>query len=189
MKHLVEEWDGTDYASFYMKHLKFMPSSFDYDLVNHERNIRAWWDEFEKTFDNFLETWDVIRQLKFDFKLLDLFVNNQYQFITPGEVTFINVSDAFNHVPYAHVAGVKFRVSRENNLIATLRDIDPNIVLHIPTRIGHFYKTNLTPAELITFGKVQDFNQWDINEFNTPPWQAKNWKSLCPLTHQVRILQ
>ncbi len=189
MKHLVEEWDGTDYASFYMKHLKFMPSSFDYDLVNHERNIRAWWDEFEKTFDNFLETWTAIRQLKFDFKLLDLFVNNEYRFITPGEVTFVNVSDAFNHVPYAHIAGVKFRVSRENNLIATLRDIDPNIILHIPTRIGHFYKPNLTQEESITFGKAGDFNQWDINEFNAPPWQEKNWKSLCPLTHQVRILQ
>jgi hypothetical protein len=189
MKHLVEEWDGKDYASFYMKHLKFMPSSFNYDLVKHEQNIRSWWAEFEKTFDNFLETWHIIRQLKFDFKLLDLFVNNDYRFITPGEITFVNVSDAFNHVPYAHIAGVKFRVSRENNLISTLREIDPNIVLHIPTRIGHSYKLNLTQDELITFGKVKDFNQWDTNEFTAPPWQKENWKSLCPLTHQVRILQ
>lgn len=189
MKALVEEWDGTDYASFYMKQLKFFPESFDYDLVNHERSIRAWWDEFEKTFDNFQETWNDVKKLKFDFKLIDLFVNNQFRFITPGESTFVNVSDAFNHVPYVPLASVKFRVSRENNLIDTLKEIDSNIVLHIPTRIGHFYKLNLANNENITSGKVADFNLWDINEFNTPPWQEKNWKSLCPLTAQVRILK
>lgn len=189
MKSLVEEWDGVDYASFYMKNLKFMPSSFDYDLNVHEHNIKQWWNEFEKNFDNFQEVWLEIKKLKFDYKLLDLFVNNEYKFITPGEVTFFNVSDAFNHVPYVHIASVKFRVSRENNLISTLRSIDENIFLHIPTRIGHSYKLNLSPTELIKFGRVKEFNQWDINEFNAPPWQEKNWKSLCPLTHQVRILQ
>ena len=189
MKTMVEEWDGTDYATFYMKQLKFMPSSFDYDLVKHEQNIRTWWEEFEKTFDNFQQTWNVIRKLKYDFKLLDFFVNNDYRFITPGEITFINVSDAFNHVPYIHYASVKFRVSRENNLISTLQKIDENIILYIPTRIGHFYKLNLSENEKKVIGKVKDFNLWDINEFNAPPWQTKNWKSLCPLSDQVKILQ
>lgn len=189
MKALVEEWDGKDYATFYMKHLKFMPSSFNYDLVNHERNIRDWWRDFEKTFDDWDQTWSNIRKLKFDFKLLDLFATNEYKFITPGEFTFVNVSDAFNHVPYVHIASVKFRVSRENNLIATLRSIDENIVLHIPTRLGCIYKKDLTDNERVTLAKVKDYNMWDINEFNTPPWQEKNWKSLCPLTSQVRILQ
>lgn len=189
MKLMVEEWDGTDYASFYMKHLKFMPSSFDYDLENYERNIKAWWDNFEKTFDNFQETWNSIKQLRFDYKLLDFFVVNKYSFITPGEVTFFNASNAFNYVPSAHYANVKFRVSRENNLIETLRKIDPNIILHMSTRIGRFYKLNLSSNEKITTGPVKDFNLWDINEFNAPPWQEKNWKSLCPLTAQVKILQ
>jgi hypothetical protein len=80
-------------------------------------------------------------------------------------------------------------VSRENNLISTLKQIDENIVLHIPTRIGYFYKKQLEPGENIFTGAVKHFSLWDINEFNTPPWQEKNWKSLCPLTHQVRILQ
>lgn len=189
MKSLIEEWDGVDYATFYMKQLKFMPDSFKYDLVKHEHNIRVWWEKFEKTFGNFQQTWEEIKQIQFDYKLLDLFVNNEYKFIIPGQVTFINVSDAFNHVPYVHVASVKFRVSRENNLIAALQQIDENIILHIPTRIGHFYKHPLTSQEYITFGKVKDFNMWDINEFNAPPWQGKNWKSLCPLTDQVKILQ
>jgi hypothetical protein len=99
------------------------------------------------------------------------------------------VSDAYNHVPYVHYASVKFRVSRENNLIATLQGIDNNIILHIPTRIGHFYKSNLTTGEQLKVGAVKDFSLWDINEFNAPPWQKENWKSLCPLSHQVKILQ
>jgi hypothetical protein len=188
MKAMVEEWDGTDYATFYMKRL-IVPDSFEYDLVRHEHQIRVWWNEFEKTFDNFQETWNKIKHLKYDFKLVDLFVENKYKFIVPGEVTFFNVSDAFNHVPYVHYANVKFRVSRENNLITTLQKIDSNIILHIPTRLGRFYKLNLTDSEKIIVGPVKDFNLWDINEFNAPPWQKENWKSLCPLTHQVRILQ
>ena len=121
--------------------------------------------------------------------MLDFFADNQYKFITPGEVTFVNVSDAFNHVPYVHYANVKFRVSRENNLIETLKRIDPNIVLHMPTRVGRYYKLNLTEEERLRTGPVKDFVLWDINEFKAPPWQTKNWKSLCPLTGQVRILQ
>jgi len=189
MKAMVEEWDGTDYASFYMKQLKFVPDSYDYDLINHEKRIREWWDQFETTFDNFQETWKEIKSLKYDFKLLDFFVNNEYKFIVPGKLTFINVSDAYNHVPYVPFAPVKFRVSRENNLISTLQKIDENIILHIPTRIGHFYKENLTDSEKLVVGKVKDFNLWDINQFKAPPWQELNWKSLCPLSHQVRILQ
>jgi len=189
MKSLVEEWDGKDYATFYMNQIKFVPESYDYDLVNHEKRIREWWADFEKTFDNFQDTWNDIKKLKYDFKLLDFFVNNNYNFITPGEVTFINVSDAYNHVPYVPFAPVKFRVSRENNLIATLQKIDGDIVLHIPTRIGHFYKKNLLEGEKKTSGKVRDFSLWDINEFTAPPWQKDNWKSLCPLSHEVRILQ
>jgi hypothetical protein len=189
MKAMVEEWDGTDYATFYMKQLKFMPSSFDYDLVKHEQNIRAWWEEFEKTFDDFQQTWNDIKKIKYDFKLLDFFVNNDYRFITSGEVTFINVSDAFNHVPYIHYASVKFRVSRENNLIATLQEIDENIILHIPTRIGHFYKPSPTKGEALIMGPAKDFSLWDINEFVGPPWQKENWKSYCPMTGAIRILQ
>jgi hypothetical protein len=189
MKALVEEWDGIDYATFYMKQVKFVPESYDYDLVNHEARIREWWLEFEKTFDNFQETWHTIKKLKYDFKLLDFFVNNNYKFIIPGEVNFINVSDAFNHVPYVPFASVKFRVSRENNLIATLKNIDENILLHIPTRIGHFYKPELSSGEKIIDGLVKDFSLWDINQFTAPPWQAENWKSFCPMTGVIRILQ
>lgn len=189
MKALVEEWDGKDYAAFYMKQLKFLPDSYNIDLAHFEKRIEEWWEDFRKTFDNFDEVWASIRQLKFDFKLVDFFVNNKFNFIKPGESTFVNVSDAFNHVPYTHYASVKFRVSRENNLISTLQRIDGNITLHIPTRIGRFYKPNLTDDERKTTGKVKDFNLWDINEFKAPPWQEHNWKSLCPITGQVRILQ
>jgi hypothetical protein len=188
MRAMIEEWDGTDYASFYMKRL-VIPDSYEYDLVNLENKIKIWWEEFEKSFDDFLQTWAEIKKLSYDFKLLDFFANNKYKFITPGEITFFNVSDAFNHVPYTHYAGVKFRVSRENNLISTLQKIDENIILYIPTRIGHFYKLNLSENEKKVIGKVKDFNLWDINEFNAPPWQTKNWKSLCPLSGQVKILQ
>jgi hypothetical protein len=189
MKVLVEEWDGKDYASFYMKQLKFVPDSYDLDLQNHETRINEWWREFEKSFSNFQQTWNDIKQLKFDFKLVDFFVNNNFNFIKPNEVTFVNVSDAFNHVPYIHYASVKFRVSRENNLITTLQRIDDNITLHIPTRIGRFYKLNISEDEKKTTAKVKDFKLWDINEFKAPPWQENNWKSFCPITNQVRILQ
>ena len=185
MKTLVEEWDGIDYATFYMKQLKFVPESYNYDLVNHEQRIRRWWNSFEKTFDNFQDTWLKIKELNFDYKLLDFFTDNTYDFITPNETTFINVSDVFNHMPYVNSANVKYRVARENNLIDSLKNIDENIWLFLTARLGDFYSNKKDTH----FGKVKDFNLWDINEFNTPPWQEHDWKSYCPMTHQTRILK
>lgn len=185
MKSLVEEWDGTDYATFYMKQLKFVPESYDHDLSNHEIRIRHWWESFEKNFDNFSKAWNEIKKLNFDFKLLDFFATNNYSFIKPNEVTFVNLSDVFNHVPYINSATVKFRVARENNLIDSLKTIDENIFLYIPDRLGNIY----TDQKEITFGRVKDFNLWDINTFNAPPWQEHDWKSYCPMSHAVRILK
>jgi hypothetical protein len=188
MKSLVEEWDGVDYATFYMKQLKFVPNNYNLDLVNHERRIRAWFTEFQTEFDNFQETWNKVKNIKFNFVLTDLFSNNNFDYIDPNETTLVNVSDAFNHVPYIHFSPVNFRVSRENALINKLKEISPDIWLHAPIRMGRIYQSSLTESEKIVFGKVSDFNLWDINEFNAPPWQEKNWRSHCPLTGVVRIL-
>lgn len=188
MKTLVEDWDGTDYASFYMKQLKFIPYDYDLDLSRHEQNIRNWFEEFQNKFDNFQEVWNKVKKLNFNFVLIDFFANTNMSFINSGEVTFVNVSDAFNHVPYIHNAPVKFRVARENTLITTLQKINPNIYFYMPIRLGHIYKTNLTEQEHIKFGRISDFTVWDINEFNCPPWQTENWKSYCPITGLVRIV-
>ena len=188
MKALVEEWDGTDYASFYMKQLKFVPHEYNLDLKKHEENIRKWFIEFQNKFYNFQSIWNEIKQLKFDFVLIDFFANKGMSFINSDEVTFVNVSDAFNYVPYVHSAPVKFRVARENALITTLQKISPNIYFHMPTRLGHIYKTDLSEQEKINFGKISDFCLWDINEFNCPPWQKENWKSYCPITGSVKIV-
>jgi hypothetical protein len=188
MKAMVEEWDGTDYASFYMKQLKFVPNNYHLDLVNHERRIREWFEKFEKEFENFQETWNKVKQLKFNFVLTDFFSDNNFSFIQPNEKTLVNVSDAFNHVPYVHYSPVNFRVARENALINNLKKINPNIWLHIPTRLGYIYNTKLDDTDKIYFGKVSEFALADINEFNCPPWQQQNWKSYCPLTGEVRIL-
>lgn len=190
MKAMVEEWDGTDYATFYMKQLKFVPNNYNYDLVNHERRIREWFPKFEKEFENFQHTWNTIRsKIKFDYVLTDLFSNNNFDYIKSNETTLVNVSDAFNHVPYVHNCPVNFRVARENALINNLKKINPDIWLHIPTRLGTIYQTTLEDTEKINFGKVVDFNLWDINKFNCPPWQKENWRSYCPMTGVVRILQ
>jgi hypothetical protein len=189
MKALIEEWDGTDYASFYMEQLKFVPDSYKIDLINHEIRIRQWFKVFEKEFDNFQEVWKSLQKLRFDFKLIDFFVNNDFNFINSNEVTFVNVSDVFNHVPFIPLASVKFRVSRENNLIESLKKINKDIYLNITARTGHFYKKDLTDDDKRTFGKVSDFKLWDINEFKSPPWQNENWKSYCPLSGEVRILK
>jgi len=185
MKLLLEDWDGTDYATFYMDNLKFVPESYDFDLISHEQNIRNWWNKFEDNFDDFRTVWKNVKKLDFHYKLMDFFAPNKFDFINPGQNTFINVSDAFNHVPYVHTANVKFRVARENNLIDTLKQIDENIWLHVPSRLGDFYSDN----NHIHFGRVKHFDLWDINKFNTPPWHEHEWKSYCPMTQETRILK
>ena len=184
MKSLIDEWDGTDYPSFYINHLTFIPDNFDHDLKTLEESTRDWWEDFESKFDNFQELWNDIKKLNFDYRLMDLFASNNYNFIVPGETTFFNASDVFNHVPYVNTATVKFRVARENNLINTLKNIDENIFLYIPTRLGSIFTDN----QGIRFGNVKDFNLWNINEFNTPPWHKNDWKSYCPMTNSEKIL-
>lgn len=188
MKNLINDWDGEDYASFYMKQLNFMPISYNLDLTTHETRIREWFDNFEKEFEDFKVLWNDIKKLKFNYVLTDFFAPTDFSFINPEEVTFMNTSDAFNHVPYSHYAPLKYRVARENNLIKTLKQRHPNLWLFIPTRLGHIYQNNLTKEEEINFGRASDFNLWDINKFQCPPWQEKNWKSYCPLSGEVRIL-
>ena len=188
MKCLIETWDGDDYASFYMNQLKFVPWKYELDLVKHEENIKNWFEEFKMNFKDFKKLWNEIRKLNFDYKLYDLFATNDLSFLNANQITFVNVSDAFNHVPYVHYSPVKYRVARENYLINSLKQISPNIYLYIPTRLGHLYKQNLKDYEKIEFGKIKDFNLWDINEFTCPPWQENNWKSYCPISGEVRIL-
>ena len=188
MKSLIETWDGKDYDIFYMEHLKFVPYGYNLDLEKHKENIKIWFTDFQKRFENFTDVWNTIKKLKFNFVLLDFFANKNLSFIDPKEITFVNVSDVFNHVPYAHIAPVKFRVARENFLITTIKNIGPKIYFHISFRLGFVYKTNLSTEERIRFGRINAFVLWDINEFNTPTWQIKNWKSLCPITGDVRIL-
>jgi hypothetical protein len=188
MKVLIDEWDGKDYASFYMKQLKFIPFGYNLDLTNHEKNIRHWFDNFKTNFNDFEEVWNKLKQLKFEFILFDFFAIDNWSFIKKDEVTFVNVSDAFNHAPYAHYSPVKFRVARENALINNIKKINENVWLYIPTRLGHFYQKELNIDERIMFGRVNEFNLWDINEFMCPPWHEKNWKSYCPITGNVRIV-
>lgn len=188
MKKLVTEWDGKDYAEFYMTQMQFVPVSYDLDLTNHKERIKNWFVEFEKNFENFQALWNDIKSLEFNYVLTDFFAPTNFDFISDKEITFMNVSDAFNHVPYAHYAPVKYRVSRENNLIHNLQKIHPDLWLYIPCRLGQIYKENPNSNETINFDRAKNFTKWDINEFRCPPWQQKNWKSLCPLTDAVRIL-
>ncbi len=188
MKALVTEWDGEDYASFYMEQLQFIPKSYKLNLPMHESRIREWFNEFQKEFTDFKETWNTMKQLKFDFVLMDFFAPLDLSFISHDEVTFMSVSDAFNHVPYIHYAPLKFRLARENNLIKTLQQINPNAYLLIPVRLGMIYKETKTLENNINFDRVKNFKLDDINEFKTPPWQASNWRSYCPLSGDVRIV-
>ena len=189
MQSLIEEWDGTDYASFYMSKLKRIPNNYkDYDLVNHENKIRNWFIDFKNNFPNFKQHWTEIKRLKFNYILIDYYADNNYDFINTDENTFMNISNIFNYVPFAPFSTVKFRVARENNLIKSLQNLNPNIWLYTTARLGHIYKKELASNEKITFGRVKDFSLWNINEFNAPPWQEENWKSYCR-EGNLRILE
>lgn len=189
MKNLIEKWNGINYPEFYIQNLKFIPDSFMYDKDYLEQIARDNWTKFLKEFPDFEKIWNEIKNLKYEFKIIDLFGNNKLDFIRDDDITFINVSNVFNFIANAHYASVKFRVSRENGLIAKLQKINGDIILHMPTRIGKFYKKDLSETDKISTAKVRDFAFWDINEFNSPPWQVDNWKSYCPITKELRILK
>lgn len=175
MKSMIESWDGVDYDKFYHSFEQFYPSGVPEDVfknlsANHE------FEEFKKFFDNWADTWDNVRKLTFDYRLVDYTAEYDLSWIDSNKKTLINFSDLFNHAPLTPLQSVKFKIGAENRLLDKLKNINPDITVIFTSRAATGYKQFMDVPGLI--GKVKDFALTDIEELKKLPWHTDDWKTV-----------
>jgi len=174
MKTMVEEWDGTDYADFYKKHLPIMPNGVHRDLDAYIEYTNREWNEFVAKYENWQDIWNKIKTLKFKYVLIDYMSTCDLNWIEINRKTLLNLSDVFTHSPYIATQSLKYRISCENKLINNLRSIDPNINVIMTSRSADgYYPTTQTKT-----GRVGNFDLTDINLLNKTPWHTADWTSV-----------
>lgn len=173
MKKLVEEWDGKDYADFYWKHKPVLPNNSPYINEEYKTQINNKWQEFLTTFDDWETLWTSVRQLNYDYVLIDYTAAFNFDWLEAGRKTILNLSNLYNHGPFVAMNSLKYRISCENRLIRMLKEKDPNITLLLTARAADgFWKTN-TRAYLST---VDKFNYTDLQDLKIPDWHETDWK-------------
>lgn len=173
MKAMVEEWDGTEYHEFYKQRIPQLPNNTTQDVNAYFEYTRQEWEAFISKQDNWLATWNKIRQLKFKFILVDYMASYNLNWITPGKRTLVNLSDVFTHSPYIATQSLKYRVSCENKLFTGLKKVDPNIHIMMTSRAADGFRSNTRTLS----GPVTSFELTDINELKKPAWRTTDWTS------------
>lgn len=173
MKSMVDEWDGTNYAEFYRDHMPIMPNGVSHDVDTYIAYTKMEWETFVNTHENWVDIWNGVKKLKFEYRLINYMATYDLSWITPGKRTLINLSDVFTHGPYIATQSLKYRVSCENKLLNSLRDIDENMHVRMTSRAADGYY----PTERMQSGPVKEFELTDINLLQKTPWHVHDWSS------------
>ena len=143
------------------------------DVNSYIEYTRKEWEAFIAARPNWLDTWNKIKQLRFDYVLIDYMSTYDLDWIEPGKRTLLNLSDVFTHGPYIATQSLKYRVSCENKLITQLKNKDPNINVMMTSRSADGYY----PTTQTMVGKVDNFDLTDINLLKKTPWHEQDWSS------------
>ena len=179
MKELVETWDGNDYNKFYHSFKQFLPSGVPEHVLKN-LSVDNDFNKFKDFFDDWIETWNEVRKLTFDYKLIDYTAEYDLSWIDPDKKTLINFSDLFNYTSLIPFQSVKFRISAENKLIDKLIKINPNIVAIFTSRSASGYKffTDVPSTDYNSYahiGKIVDFKFTNIEDLKMLPWHVDDW--------------
>jgi len=175
MKEMINTWDGVDYDKFYHAFEQFYPSGVP-EQVFKNLSANKEFEEFKKFFDNWPDTWNKVKQLTFEYKLIDYTAEYDLSWIDPSKKTLINFSDLFNHAPLVPFQSVKFRIGAENRLLNNLTNINPDITVIFTSRSALGYK-DFTNSPLF-LGKVKDFKLTSMEELKMLPWHTHDWKTV-----------
>lgn len=172
MKSMVTEWDGQNYAEFYRSKLDIIPNKTYIDIDEYVQSTSKQWQEFIELFEDWEELWNRIKELKFEFVLIDYAASCDLSWLEANKKTLMNLSDLYNHVPYVGTTPLKYRIGCENRLLTTIKEIDPAINIMTTSRAAvGFYNGSLN-----MIGRVDQFEIIDLNKLNAPPWHTESWK-------------
>jgi len=174
MKKMVEEWDGKDYADFYWTNKPMLPNNPPHISEQYKDQINNEWVKFLSTIDDWDVLWNKVKQLKFDYILIDYTAAFNFDWLEQGKKTLLNLSDLYNHSPFIASSSVKYRISCENMLLQKLKQKDPEIVVMLTSRAADGFWEVKNEQH---FCKSSEFTYTDINQLKTPPWHLEDWKN------------
>jgi hypothetical protein len=174
MKKLINTWDGVDYDKFYHSFEQFYPNGVPEQVFKNLSSNREF-EEFKKAFEDWPSVWNSIKQLTFDYRLIDYTADYELSWIDFYQNTLINFSDLFNHAPLTPMQSVKFKVGAENRLIHKLCKINPNITVIFTSRAAHGFKEFDESNDFI--GRVKDLKLTNIEDLKKLPWHEHDWKT------------
>jgi hypothetical protein len=173
MKKMVEEWDGKDYDEFYWKHKPMLPNNPPYIPDTYKEQIRDQWHKFLTTVDNWDALWSRVKNLNYEYILIDYTASFNFDWLESGKKTLLNLSDLYNHSPFIASSSLKYRISCENSLLQKVKNKDPHITILITSRAADgFWKIKTEQ----TIDKASNFSYTDITKLKTPTWHIEDWK-------------
>ena len=173
MKKMVEEWDGKNYADFYWDNTPLMPNNAPHMYESYRQQIANQWEQFLTTVDNWDSLWAKIKQLTYDYVLIDYTATFNLSWLEEGRRTLLNLSNLYNHSPFVLHSSLKYRIACENMLIQKLTKKDPRIVVMLTARAADgFWKTSNKQL----FDRISNFTYTDITDLKTPEWHIDDWK-------------
>ena len=173
MKKMVEEWDGKNYADFYWNNKPMLPNNPPYIPDTYKDQIAEQWNKFLETFDEWDLHWSRVKNLKYDYILIDYTASFNFNWLEEDKKTLLNLSDLYNHAPFIASSSLKYRISCENNLLQKLKKKDPNITLITTSRAADgFWRSNGNKRIDI----ADNFIYTNIAELKTPEWHKEDWK-------------
>jgi hypothetical protein len=174
MKKMVEDWDGKDYAEFYWNNKPMMPNNPPYISESYKEQIEVQWKQFLATIEDWDSLWNKIKQLTYDYVLIDYTATFNFDWLELNRKTLLNLSNLYNHGPFILHSSLKYRIACENMLIQNLTKKDPNIVIMLTARAADgFWKT----SDRLFIDKISNFSYTDITELKTPVWHTVDWSN------------
>jgi hypothetical protein len=173
MKKMIETWDGKNYADFYWNNKPMLPNNSPYISESYKEQIAEQWEKFLTTVDNWDALWNEVKQLTYDYVLIDYTAAFNLDWLAEGKNTLLNLSDLYNHSPFIASTSLKYRIACENMLFQKIQKKDPNVTLMLTSRAADgFWKANTKQY----LDKAGNFVYTDIKELKTPEWHIKDWQ-------------
>jgi len=174
MKKLVEEWDGKDYEEFYWKHRPMLPNNPPYIPENYKDLIKEQWHKFLTTIHDWDALWTRIKNLKYDYVLIDYTAAFNFDWLEPSKKTLLNLSNLYNHSPFVTTSSLKYRISCENSLFQKLKNKDPDAKIMLTARAADgFWKLK---EDIQYFSKAGDFRYTNLKDLKITNWHIKDWE-------------
>lgn len=167
----IVKWDGVDYPNFFKEHFS---KKYGY-LENGNsiiycgpQDIEQEWKEFTLSFDWDTVWNDIKRKVRFEFhhvNLLDTTADLSWIRKTQG-TTLINLSNIYNYIGTSTFYSLKQRLNAENSIITRLKEINPEMYVHMSRRSYDGFGIAASP-QLTSANKLETV---DINNLKKPPW-------------------